>query len=284
MTLLRLASSVFLLVVLLKGVPAWRRHRRKFVFQEFGYETERFSLADDGELCYAQWLHPMESKKTFDQSTVDGYREYIKPGNLAIDIGAHTGDTTLPMAFAAGAGGLTLALEPNPYVFKILEHNTSLNPDKARIVPLPYAATEEDGSFTFHYSDASFCNGGFLSTIQDQSHRHEFPLEVQGRNLSRLLRSDYAEWLPRLSFIKIDTEGYDRHVLESLRDIIAEFRPVVVTEVLKRLTGRERHGLYDVLVAPGYDCFLYQEGRRGQTLTREDLMRWRHFDIIAQPG
>ena len=64
MTLLRLASSVFLLVVLLKGVPAWRRHRRKFVFQEFGYETERFSLADDGELRYAQWLHPMEGKKT----------------------------------------------------------------------------------------------------------------------------------------------------------------------------------------------------------------------------
>ena len=34
-------------------------------------------------------------------------------------IGAHIGDTTLPIALAAGKKGFVLALEPNPYVFHV---------------------------------------------------------------------------------------------------------------------------------------------------------------------
>ena len=37
------------------------------------------------------------------------------------------------------------ALEPNPYVFKVLELNASLNPASTRIVPLMFAAMPADG-------------------------------------------------------------------------------------------------------------------------------------------
>ena len=52
---------------------------------------------------------------------VDFYKKCIKKGDFVIDIGANVGDTTVPMAIAAGAEGLTLGFDPNPYVYKILE-------------------------------------------------------------------------------------------------------------------------------------------------------------------
>ncbi|MCH8187818.1 MAG: FAD-dependent thymidylate synthase [Proteobacteria bacterium] len=151
------------------------------------------------------------------------------------------------MALAAGTDGCCIALEPNPYVFKVMEINAGLNRDKTNIVALGCAATDSDGTFTFQYSDAAFCNGGYLSKIESKRHGNRFELEVQGRNLEALLRRDYAERLDRLSYVKIDTEGYDRHVIQSLMDVLFEFRPVVRTEVFKNLTLEERRGLFGLL-------------------------------------
>ncbi|MCA9258692.1 MAG: FkbM family methyltransferase, partial [Planctomycetales bacterium] len=137
------------------------RRRQHVPFAEWGYDVRTFNLPRDGEVQYAQWLHPYETEKPMTQGEVDGLRNFIKPGDFAIDIGAHTGDTTVPMALAAGREGCVLGLEPNPYVFAVLEKNAALNRDQTHIEPRCFAATEQEGKFVFHYSDASFCNGGF---------------------------------------------------------------------------------------------------------------------------
>src|SRR5262245_17666256 len=93
--------------------------RRKYVpFAQWGYDVRNFALPAFGRIQYAQWKHPSETAKIMAQEDVDGLRRFIAPGDFAIDVGAHTGDTTVPMALAAGPAGCVLALEPNPYVFK----------------------------------------------------------------------------------------------------------------------------------------------------------------------
>ncbi|MGH9594436.1 MAG: hypothetical protein ACRD5L_15200, partial [Bryobacteraceae bacterium] len=59
----------------------------------FGYELKQFDLPKDGRVEYAQWLHPNETKKRITQQSVDDLREFLAPGDVAIDIGAHTGDS-----------------------------------------------------------------------------------------------------------------------------------------------------------------------------------------------
>ena len=100
----------------------WKPKRRVY-----GHEVRAFDLASDGRVDYAQWLHPGETPKEVRQDVVDHLRTFLRPGDVAIDIGAHTGDSTIPIALAVGPAGRVLALEPNPYVFPVLERNAGLN-------------------------------------------------------------------------------------------------------------------------------------------------------------
>lgn len=265
----------------------------KRTFKEYGYEIKQFDIPDMGKVEYAQWLHPFEGPKEVSLEQINFYRKLADVGGLIIDIGAHTGDTTVPMALAVGKQGLVLGLEPNQYVYKILEQNAQLNPELTNIVPLPFAATKEDGEFVFHYSDASFCNGGFLSQIKNQRHRHNYELKVQGRNFSKYLRDNYADWLPKMGLLKVDAEGYDSQILEDLADIIEEFRPNIMAECYKKLSSEERDMLYDAIARHGYTVYMndtnyledgFVESADLVKISKDNMRIKKHFEILATPN
>ena len=261
-----------------------QRRRDRRTFRVYGHELKRFTLEREGVVEYAQWLHPFEKPKTITQADVDGWRAFLRDGDVAIDIGAHTGDTTVPMALACGPSGLVVAVEPNPHVFRILEVNARLNAGRAApVLPLNIAATEDDGEFEFHYWDASFGNGGYLSRLHNQKHGHRYPLRVTGRNLERELRARVPDRLAQLALIKIDAEGYDAAVLHSMRGLIDEFRPVLICEVHKKLDHAERGQLRDQLTRPGYTFRRYRGAVPGESMGADDFSRWPHFDIVAIP-
>jgi len=273
-------------------ILALRRKKLKKECHEYGSVVETFQVGIDGEVKVAQWEHPFYHPFKLDEGLISFYRQFIQPGDFAIDVGAHTGDTTIPMALAAGVTGAVLALEPNKYVYRILEENARLNTDKINIIPQCIAATADDGVFSFNYSDASFCNGGFLSKREVTDRHHKYTLEIQGRNLDRLLRKDFAEYLPKLSFIKVDAEGYDKEIIKNLLGIIHDFHPFILSECNHYLVKAEREELFDVMSAGG--STLYQIGLdqsrasdfrsvNKQPLKRSDMMKHAHYDILAVP-
>ncbi len=268
------------------------RNRQKKVFREYGSYIDRFEIEDYGTLEFAQWEHPFAQPFSITKSNIDFYRDMIAPGSFVIDIGAHSGDTTVPMAVATGKSGTVLALEPNKYVFKVLEVNSNLNRDQTNIIPLCMAATAEDGVFSFNYSDASFCNGGFLTEREKLDRHHKYTLEVQGRNLEKVLLNDYAHLLPSLSFIKVDAEGYDKEIIKTLSNIISTYRPAILSECNVFLTHKEREELFDVMSRFGYTLYKIVDAEDrasvfqgvGKALTREDMHKEKHFDILAKPS
>jgi FkbM family methyltransferase len=254
--------------------------------REYPYEIDTISLPKEGEFRFARWLHPNEDPMEFRQAEVDALRSFLREGDVAIDIGAHSGDSALPMALAVGPGGAVLAFEPNPYAFKVLAVNASLNPDRTHVVPLMFAATPEDGTFTFEYSDSGFCNGGLHQGISPLRHHHFFKLDVQGRNLVRLMERDYPEELKRVRYVKTDTEGFDRQVVASLRPLLDAQRPVLKCEVYRHLSAEERAGFFRDLRAAGYRVFRWESPAvfRGEELTESRMTAWPHFDLVAFPS
>ena len=84
-------------------------------------------------------------------------------GSVAIDIGAHSGDTTLPISLLANH---TIAFDPNEDVHSILHINALLNPH-LHIDAHLLAIAPEDKELMFQYNDLKGakknefqCNGG----------------------------------------------------------------------------------------------------------------------------
>jgi FkbM family methyltransferase len=253
--------------------------------KEFGFDIQRFKLAREGEIEYAVWRHPAEKPKDFTQASVDALRGFLSAGDFVLDIGAHTGDSTLPIALAVGPSGGVIALEPNPHVYKVLVANAGLNRQKTNIHPHMFAAMPEDGEVEFEYSDSGFCNGGLHKDISHWRHAHFFKLKVQGRNLVAFLEREYPDVVSRIRYIKIDAEGYDPDVALSLRGLLEKNRPFMKTEIYKHLPTERRAAYFRNLHDLGYRLYKWQsdEDYQGRLLSEKDVDNWRHYDIFAIP-
>jgi FkbM family methyltransferase len=253
--------------------------------KSYGFEIKNFNLPADGAVEYAQWLHPHETTKEITQSSVDALRKFLSPGDVAIDIGAHTGDSTIPIALAAGKQGCVLALEPNRYVFPVLKKNAELNRDKANIIPLMFAATPEDAEMEFQYSDSGYCNGGRFEGMSKWLHGHAFTLKVQGKNLQSFIEKNDPELLPRIRYIKMDTEGYEAAVIHSLSGMISQCKPFLKVEVYRKLDDAQRRALHRSITELGYIVRKIPDDGDyfGEILTAEQMSKWRHFDVFCVP-
>ena len=255
----------------------------------FGWTLETHDLPREGRVEFARWLNPGAYRITAPevQATVDQLRRFLGPGDVALDIGAHSGDTALPMALAVGPTGAVLAFEPNPYVFPVLRQNASLNPDRTRIVPLPYAAMRTDGAYEFQYGDESFNNGGFHEGVSRWRHGSAFKLTVEGRNIEELLAREYPALISRVRFIKVDTEGFDLAVLETIEGLIQARRPYVQVEVfnLRKSSAEYRRGLLAFFDRHRYVAHRVRGAGDllGEVVTADNLMSWNHYDIFCVP-
>lgn len=251
----------------------------------YGFEIKNVVLPGDGKIEYAQWLHPRDLGMVLNQPAVDAIRKFLSPGDVAIDIGAHSGDSAIPIALAVGKQGCVLAFEPNQHVFPVLKKNSELNAAKTNIIPLMFAATPQDMEMEFQYSDSGFCNGGRFEGMSKWRHGHAFRLKVQGRNLDSLIREKYPELIPRIRYIKMDTEGYESAVLHSLGSLLSQCKPYLKAEVYRKSEDAQRRELYRSISKLGYVIhkIVDDENYLGATLAEQDMSNWPHFDIFCVP-
>ena len=253
----------------------------------YPFELVSFQLERDGEVGFAQWQHPgaLRWRTTVTQAMVNEARHWIKPGDTVIDVGAHTGDSTLPLALAAGPTGPVLALEPNPHVYKVLLATTALNRRTTNIYPLMFAAVPDDGELVFQYSDSGYCNGGLHAGLDPWTHAHFFKLRVKGRNLPRYMKREFPRERERLRFVKVDAEGFDRSVVASLVPLITRTHPYIRSEIFRHSPDTERRAYWRDLRGLGYRVHRYVSDTqyKGEALEEADMTRWQHFDIFCIP-
>jgi len=264
-----------------------RRKARRFT-QEYPAKIYSFDLKDEGKVDFANWDNPLISPLLINQEMIDFFKKFIKKGDLVIDIGANIGDTTVLMALAAGSSGITLGFEPNPYVYKILEKNASLNKGKQNIVPLPYAITVKEEEFYYISSEASFANGGISPTKNSIHGKFIFPDKIKGVNLQALLEQKYNDKLKNLSFIKIDTEGYDKEIIKSISELIEKYKPAIVAESFKYSTPEEKVELYNVISQHEYEIFYFEDFNINARIIKleksNDITNWeKTINIYAVP-
>lgn len=215
--------------------------------------VDTFDLRQWGTLRFRQWLFN-DIPIHFCAETVDIVARHVETGSFAVDIGAYTGDTAIPMALAAGPSGKVLAFEPGPASYPFLIENLYQLNDLFHVDTVPFAVTDRDQLFTFHYDDYGFINGGYSTNLEAglAGTGNRAPHKVKGVSLSKFLTTYHEEWLDKWSYLKIDTEGYDKDILFANAAILGKYKPTIEIEVYPFLTEKEREELKSAIKYIGY--------------------------------
>lgn len=261
-----------------------RKLARRFT-RKHPTEVDVFDIPGAGQVRFANWNNPLVEKKVLSAETVGFFQQFLRPGDMAIDIGANIGHMTVQMALATSHDGLTLGFDPNPYVFEILSENATLNPGIGRIVPYSLAITDHDADFFYHSSEASFNNGGISATGASKHGKFALEHKVQGVNLEAFLKREHSGELGKLRLIKIDTEGYDKEIIRSIAGLLTTYRPVLLSECFGRNTKAEKFEQFELVRSLGYSLHYVSDFSTDAEVVaitkKEDMLKWKHFDFYA---
>lgn len=158
----------------------------------------------------------------------DVMAEYIRPGSIAIDVGANIGFYTLGLSRLVGAGGQVHAFEPGPVSFALLSRNVYANASSLGMITLNKAAV----------SDRNGKTNLFLNTSGDsdnQVHHDIDEYKYKGEDSRPKLLTDVVsldEYFkgqnPNISFIKVDTQGHEYYVLKGAEQLLRESKDIVL--------------------------------------------------------
>lgn len=262
-----------------------KRKIARRVTKEYPTKIDTFNIEEFNNIRFANWENPLVQKKNIAIENVRFFRKFLQKGDLAIDIGANIGHMTIPMSIVTGKQGLTLAFDPNPYVFKVLLENSKLNPEATNIQPYNFAISESEDEFYYNSSEASFNNGGISKEKQNRHGKYSLSTKIKGIQLEAFLQKNYPDNIDRLRLIKIDTEGYDKEIIKSISDLLSKYKPAVITECFGETNKEDRYEHFDLLKTKGYSLYYFSGFNANAEiipiLNKEDMLKWKHFDLYA---
>lgn len=151
------------------------------------------------------------------------------PG-IIIDVGANTGFYSIISA-VIDCNNTVYSFEPYEPIYDILLKNVELNGLSRRIKPQLIALSDERGYANFfipvptcHLLETSASLDFFFKEKHDQT------ISVETSRID-----DYLdEFDGKVTVIKIDVEGHEKHVIEGARQTICNSRPFLFIEILDR--------------------------------------------------
>jgi FkbM family methyltransferase len=184
-------------------------------------------------------------------------RQIVRTGDSVIDIGAQLGYVSCHLALLVGVTGQVHSFEPDPRALERLWVAVREN-HFSWVRVFPVAAAAEEGKITFYVSPVL----GWSTAVAGTHRTDCSAIEVRAARVDTLAQTGGIRRPVR--FIKVDVEGFECSVLDGMRELIAEDRPYLLTEVNPRMLGAR--GLSSVdLLSPlqkcGYRFYAVEESR-----------------------
>jgi FkbM family methyltransferase len=202
------------------------------------------------------------ARKQYELEEAAFFRSAVEPDQFVLDIGANIGFYTVLAASIVGPGGHVLAFEPVPANTALLERSLRENGFEDR-VRLERALVGDDNATgrLIHlplHGNARNSGGSYLARKSAPVPAGHVILETP------MVRLDDLRFERRVDFIKADVEGAEPLVFRGARKILADDRPLILTEInpsqLIKVSGCSVEAFLGEMSQRGYSCLAIGEG------------------------
>jgi FkbM family methyltransferase len=178
-------------------------------------------------------------------------RAQLKPGDTAVDVGAHIGFFTLQMAAAVGPEGHVYAFEPLDANADLLERSLAENRFADRVTFQRAAVGDATGTATLTFPTETLNSGGAYLLREGTA-----PLAGNQKKSVPVVALDALPLRRPVRFIKMDVEGAEPQVVRGAERLLREDRPVILSELhptqLDRASGTTADAFLAQMKALGY--------------------------------
>jgi FkbM family methyltransferase len=208
----------------------------------------------------------------YDPAAVTHMQRFVEPGTVVLDIGASLGLWTVPLARSAQARGASVwAFEPNPANIEWIRRNVELNGLTGVVTVRDIGLGDRHEEVTLVSAEYGVGNG-LIAVEEGERSEKNTRVEVTVERL------DDIQLPRRVSFVKIDTEGYEAAFVRGAREMIARDRPVIFGEFAPVWLKARGEELLPLLRELTYDVFAL-DGVRSQRWRSIDTVRERRIDL-----
>ncbi len=194
---------------------------------------------------------------TYEEGTLAVFSALLRPGDVALDVGANIGLMTLHAARLVGETGQVFSFEPMPDIFSQIESNIELN--RAQQVRA-YSTALGSQSNTLPLFAHPEINRGSSSLVSNEG--------APPAAIAKIMPLDdfVSEEIRRpIRLIKIDVEGWELEVLRGASATLSRpDAPILCVECseLHPLEGGTVADLYTLLASDNkYRCFALKRGK-----------------------
>ena len=148
-------------------------------------------------------------------------RQFVPLGGVVLQVGAHIGSLTIPLAQMVGPDGMLVAFEPQRLQYQLLTANVALA-SLEHVQTVHAAVGASPGSGTIAHTDprVPYNTGG-----------HRLNAEPEGEIVPVVTLDRYMS-PPRFDLLHADVEGMEEDVLRGAEQLIRRFHPVLYVEAI----------------------------------------------------
>jgi FkbM family methyltransferase len=148
------------------------------------------------------------------------FRGAVRPGYVALDVGANVGAYSVLLGQWVGASGRVFAFEPSPGTFRGLVRHIALNGQSGVVRPIAAAVADRDGAADLLVADTAGESRLKAPTLKGSASTVGVERGTTIRVPTVSIDSFCAREGVQPSFIKIDVEGSEVAVLRGARETI----------------------------------------------------------------
>ena len=196
----------------------------------------RFKVFDEDELVGLS----LATYGEYSEGEVAVFNNILKPGDVAIDVGANIGALTVPMAKLVEPNGEVYAFEASEANLELLCKNVEQNTAAGAVGIIPCAASDREGTLR----------------VDKQSALHAYSrVDINVGDFEIKCTTIDSFKLPKCKLIKIDVDGHELQVLNGAAETIKRCKPIIYIE---NEIDSKREDMVAWLVDHGYRLYWHR--------------------------